>query len=146
MTIFVILHEIYSPDLHFLSWALYFLNRMRPISFCWTRKAIHHLTKTKPYFVILSLQQENVGCGVWETGRSVVALKSVEWSSLDLAVRVSELSISEVNQRHLCLFSPLAIVNMRLRNKFSTYSSRPTICLFVPNQISTGSFLVTLNV
>lgn len=76
--------------------------------------------------------------GVW--GGSLMALKSVEWS-LDLAVRVLELSITEVSQRRLGLFSTLVVVDMRLRKKLVlTLPDQPCVSSLFQTQFPLAAF------
>lgn len=61
-------YEIYTPtSISFPRCP--FLNRKRPILFCWTRKAMYYLIKANLYSVTLSVKQESLGCGVVRVGR-----------------------------------------------------------------------------
>lgn len=110
-----------------------FWNRKRPILFCWTRKAMYYLIKANLYFVTLSVKQESLGRGVLRVGRvdSPDVCRAVVFGPGCQSFRTEHhRSQPETSQ---CVFS-FGGVNIRLRNKFSTYSSKPTIRLsIVPN-------------
>lgn len=129
-------YEIYTPtSISFPRCP--FLNRKRPILFCWTRRAMYYLIKANLYSVTLSVKQESLGCGVVRVGRitdSSTIYSAVAFGPGCQSFRTEHhRSQPETSQFVFCFGG----VNIRLRNKFITYSSKPTICLLiVPNSSS----------
>lgn len=70
---------------------------------------MYYLIKANLYFVTLSVKQESLGCGVVRVGRITDSNTICSAVALGLAVRVSELSITEGSQRRLSLFSALVV-------------------------------------